>query len=107
MACVKIPFKTKREAKTFFCRKKASKHGYVLGKLRFYECPHCQQWHMTSMSKSTTKRLRKRLKDLGIEAGQIWENPNGDTLEIVKPPSTLEEIGRWLIYFRLVKSASK
>ena len=58
---------------------------------------------MTSMSKVTTKILKKKLKQLGIKAGQIWEDQNGDTLEIIEPPSTSEDLGRWLMYFRLVK----
>jgi len=58
---------------------------------------------MTSMSKATSKMLKKRLKQLGIEAGQIWENQNGDTLEIIEPPSTIEDLWRWLMDFRLVK----
>ena len=103
MNCAKIPFKTKQEAEIYFRRQKASKRNTIKSKLRFYECPHCGCWHMTSMSKATSKMLKKKLKQLGIEAGQTWENQNGDTIEIIEPPSTIEDLGRWLTYFRLVK----
>jgi len=99
MRCNKIPYSTKKEAKTRF---KTTDQTYFKGKPSYYICEKCNKWHITSMTKAKRKSLRKILNSLGICAGQIWEGQNGDTLEIIKPPKTLAGLGLWRCHFRLV-----
>jgi hypothetical protein len=50
MACWKIPFASRVEAKA------SIRH---TPRLRPYRCPYCEQWHLTSWSKADVKRERK------------------------------------------------
>lgn len=57
--CSKIPYLTRTEARAqarYF-----NHHG--MRQQRPYRCPHCDRWHLTSMSKATEKRLVKRRKN--------------------------------------------
>ncbi len=99
MRCSKIPYSTKKEAKTHL---KTIDKSFFKGKPSYYICEKCNQWHVTSMTKAKRKSLNKILNNLGFQIGQIWEDENGGTLEIIELPKTLTGLGLWRCHFRLV-----
>jgi hypothetical protein len=54
MMCGKVPYSTRREAQT--TAKRSTRSGLIK---RAYYCVDCGAWHLTSMSASTAKQIRK------------------------------------------------
>jgi hypothetical protein len=54
MMCSKVPFATRREAQT--AAKRSTRSGLIK---RAYYCADCGAWHLTSMSASVAKLVRK------------------------------------------------
>lgn len=102
MNCQKLQFNSKKEAKSHF------KNLNMLpnrGKRGYYVCDNCNKWHMTSITKATRQSCQKILNKIGILAGQIWEDQNGNTIEIIKPPKTSKGLGAWQYNFTLVNES--
>jgi len=88
-----------------FCRGSGtSRHKGISGKVKFYICDKCNNWHITSSTKKQQRSIRKKLKGIGIRSGQVWENQHGQTIEVIEPPTNFNGLRQWLMDFRLVNN---
>ena len=60
--CSKIGFKSKREANAYKWIKGDSGEGVKkIKKLTPYDCAFCEFWHLTSMKKSASRNLQRKI----------------------------------------------
>ena len=67
--CNKVKFATKEDAKKE--AKRARHHRSMKKRLAEYDCPYCDYWHLTSMSVSEQRRLKKKIK---LRRGLKYDN---------------------------------
>lgn len=79
--CNKISFSSKKEANIYIKVSERNKKGRGFSGATTYHCEWCGNWHLTSMSKSESRRLRKQHNAKVKKQNEIelaWQQHKGD-----------------------------
>lgn len=95
MACKKIRFSDKRQAK-LYCRTNNVRAR------KAYKCATCDGWHITSMDAKSMARVENLIAR--FRPGQVWRSKRGGIeFEVVQPPSNGDGLKDLLQDFYLIE----